>query len=83
MEYDLGVVFRRTTNIWRLKGIGQSESDMYTPLKIQPSIVISDLIRYKNHINNTFKFNKIQVKLITYKSILGIILINVLKTISE
>jgi hypothetical protein len=83
MEHDSGAVSRRATGIWRLRGTGQGESGVHTPLKMQPSVATSVSVGHEDHIDGTFEFGGIRVKLVTYKSIPGVVLVNASKTMSE
>jgi len=56
---------------------------MHTLLKMQLSIATLNSVKRKDYINSTFKFNKIRVKLIKYKLIFKVVLINASKTISK
>jgi hypothetical protein len=50
---------------------------------MQPSIAILVSVRREDYINGTFEFGGIQVKLIIYKLIPRVVLVNASKTISE
>ena len=50
---------------------------------MQPSVATLNSVKRKDYINSTFKFSKIRVKLIIYKLILKVILVNASKTISK
>ena len=56
---------------------------MYTLLKMQPFVAILGSVGREDHINGTFEFGGIRVKLVIYKLIPGVVLVNALKTISE
>jgi hypothetical protein len=56
---------------------------VYTLLKMQPSVATLDLVRRKDYIDGTFEFSGIRVKLVTYKLIPGVVLVNASKTMSE
>jgi hypothetical protein len=56
---------------------------VHTPLKMQPSVATSGSFGREDHIDGTFEFGGIRVKLVTYKSIPGVVLVNASKTISE
>jgi hypothetical protein len=83
IEHDSRAVSRRATGIWRLRGTGQGESGVHTPLKMQPSVATSVSVGHEDHIDGTFEFGGIRVKLVTYKSIPGVVLVNASKTMSE
>jgi hypothetical protein len=50
---------------------------------MQPSITILVSVRHEDYINSTFEFSGIRVKLVIYKLIPRVVLVNALKTISE
>jgi len=50
---------------------------------MQPFVATLVSVGYKDYINDTFEFGGIRVKLVIYKSIPGIVLVNVSKTMSK
>lgn len=66
-----------------LGGIGQGENGVHTPLRLQPSVGTSDSVGHEDHVDGTFEFGGIRVKLVTYKSIPGVVQVNASKTMSE
>jgi hypothetical protein len=71
---------RRKTGIWKLTNDQGQAPEQVSPLEeqLKPTDVV-----YPNQNNGTIEFGGIRVKLVTYKTILGVILINAAKTISE
>jgi hypothetical protein len=83
MEHDSGAVSRRATGIWRLRETPLGENGVHTSLKMQPPVAASGSVGQEDHIDGTFEFGGIRVKLVTYKSIPGVVLVNASKTMSE
>ena len=76
-------ISRRATGIWRLRGTDQGENVEKESLAIKQPTSASDPALNYDHIDSSFEFGGIRVKLVTYKSIPGVIQINASKTISE
>jgi hypothetical protein len=76
-------ISRRATGIWRLRGTDQDQNGEKESLAIEPSTSAADPALNYDHVDGSFEFGGIRVKLVTYKSIPGVIQINALKTISE
>jgi hypothetical protein len=76
-------ISRRATGIWRLRGTDQDPNDEKVSLAIEPSTAASDPALNYDHVDGSFEFGGIRVKLVTYKSIPGVIQINASKTMSE
>jgi hypothetical protein len=74
-------ISRRATGIWRLRGTDQDQN--VESLAIEQPATASDLTLNYDHVNGSFEFGGIRVRLVTYKSIPGVIQINASKTISE
>ena len=76
-------ISRRATGIWRLRGIDQDKDVEKESLAIKQPTSASDPALNYDHVDGSFEFGGIRVRLVTYKSIPGVIQINALKTISE
>jgi len=76
-------ISRRATGIWRLRGIDQDKDVEKESLAIEQPTSASDSAFNYDHVDGSFEFGGIRVRLVTYKSIPGVIQINASKTISE
>jgi hypothetical protein len=76
-------ISRRATGIWRLRGTDQDRNGEKQSLAIEQLTSASDPALNYDYIDNSFEFGGIRVRLVTYKSIPGLIQINASKTISE
>ena len=76
-------ISRRATGIWRLRGIDEDQNVEKESLAIKQPTSASDPALNYDHIDGSFEFGGIRVRLVTYKSIPGVIQINASKTISE
>jgi len=71
---------RRKTGIWKLTNDQGQAPEQVSPLEEQ--LKPAD-VAYPDQNNGTIEFGGIRVKLVTYKTIPGVILINAAKTMSE
>ena len=76
-------ISRRATGIWRLRGTDQDKDIEKESLAIKQPTSASDPALNYDHVDGSFEFGGIRVRLVTYKSIPGVIQINASKTISE
>ena len=77
------VISRRATGIWRFRGTDQDQNVEKESLAIkQPTTASEPALNY-DHVDGSFEFGGIRVRLVTYRSIPGVIQINASKTISE
>ncbi|CZR68460.1 uncharacterized protein PAC_18359 [Phialocephala subalpina] len=76
-------ISRRATGIWRLRGTDQDQNVEKESLAIKQSTSASDPTLNYDHVDGSFEFGGIRVRLVIYKSIPGVIQINASKTISE
>jgi hypothetical protein len=76
-------ISRRATGIWRLRGTDQDQNGEKESLAIEQPTSASDSAFNYDHVDGSFEFGGIRVRLVTYKSIPGVIQVNASKTIIE
>jgi len=69
-------ISRRATGIWRLRGTDQDQNGEEESLAMEQPTSASDSTLNYDHVDGGFEFGGIRVRLVTYKSIPGIIQIN-------